>query len=517
MSRPKIITSFNSLLLLITALTGTAWLCYYTAIHSFTFADDAFIFFRYSHNIVNGYGPVFNIGEHVEGFTSPLWLLLISIFNYFGISPLYASTVLALFFAIISLILMLHFPSFIKSALFKVIAVLFMLFTGWYLFWITSGMETMLYTALILAASYRFIIEKQQQSDHFLSGLLASLTYLARPEGFLLILFALFAAKSNRKRLSFLAGFIPLSLTYELFRIYYYKEVTANTASAKLDTSFAHLSMGLAYVKDMFTGCPLCLLAIIPLIVLLYSNKNDKQNYNITYSIYSFIIINIVYFIIIGGDFFENHRFFVPLLPWLCLLAAKGIEDIYFKIERTRPKTASIVTISTILTMIMLSFNKEVIAETHGINWITAAGKLGVALHSTFPKETLVASSHIGALGYYSKLPVLDLLGLTDKTIAHTPINDQIYQTYIKRDAGHERFNIKYSLNRNPQIIVPLRGYTSKKATHISEIKESFAMEYVLMGQLQKKRDYFVDNIPIDKNVYWMILIKKSNTKDSLN
>ncbi len=38
--------------------------------------DDAYITFRYAHNIIAGHGPVFNVGERVEGFTSPFHLLL---------------------------------------------------------------------------------------------------------------------------------------------------------------------------------------------------------------------------------------------------------------------------------------------------------------------------------------------------------------------------------------------------------------------------------------------------------
>jgi len=36
--------------------------------------DDPFITLRYAANIVHGFGPVFNRGEGVQGFTSPLHL-----------------------------------------------------------------------------------------------------------------------------------------------------------------------------------------------------------------------------------------------------------------------------------------------------------------------------------------------------------------------------------------------------------------------------------------------------------
>ena len=40
--------------------------------------DDAYIFLRYARNIREGAGPVFNPGEAVEGYTSPLWLAVLT-------------------------------------------------------------------------------------------------------------------------------------------------------------------------------------------------------------------------------------------------------------------------------------------------------------------------------------------------------------------------------------------------------------------------------------------------------
>jgi len=41
--------------------------------------DDAYIYFVYAKNLVNGHGFVYNVGsERVEGFTSMLWVLICS-------------------------------------------------------------------------------------------------------------------------------------------------------------------------------------------------------------------------------------------------------------------------------------------------------------------------------------------------------------------------------------------------------------------------------------------------------
>ncbi|MBI5290004.1 MAG: hypothetical protein HY873_13605, partial [Chloroflexi bacterium] len=37
-------------------------------------SDDAFISYRYARNLGDGVGPVWNRGEHVEGYTNFLWV-----------------------------------------------------------------------------------------------------------------------------------------------------------------------------------------------------------------------------------------------------------------------------------------------------------------------------------------------------------------------------------------------------------------------------------------------------------
>ncbi len=45
--------------------------------------DDAYIAFRYARNLVDGLGPVFNAGEHVEGYTDFLWVMLAALVHPF--------------------------------------------------------------------------------------------------------------------------------------------------------------------------------------------------------------------------------------------------------------------------------------------------------------------------------------------------------------------------------------------------------------------------------------------------
>ena len=50
-------------------------------------ADDSFITFRYARNLADGYGPVFNTGERVEGYTSFGWVIIFAFFTISGWNP----------------------------------------------------------------------------------------------------------------------------------------------------------------------------------------------------------------------------------------------------------------------------------------------------------------------------------------------------------------------------------------------------------------------------------------------
>ena len=79
---PASLLSFLPWLALLGWLSSVAWfLC-----------DDAFISFRYTRNLLEGHGLVFNPGEYVEGYTNFLWILeLAAIWGIFGLPPEHAA------------------------------------------------------------------------------------------------------------------------------------------------------------------------------------------------------------------------------------------------------------------------------------------------------------------------------------------------------------------------------------------------------------------------------------------
>ena len=60
-----------ALLLFFIVLLRTAWVC-----------DDAYITLRTIDNLVHGYGLTWNIGERVQTYTHPLWMILLALFYF---------------------------------------------------------------------------------------------------------------------------------------------------------------------------------------------------------------------------------------------------------------------------------------------------------------------------------------------------------------------------------------------------------------------------------------------------
>jgi hypothetical protein len=77
-------------------------------------------------------------------------------------------------------------------------------------------------------------------------------------------------------------------------------------------------------------------------------------------------------------------------------------------------------------------------------------------LRSRRPPVRLVASMAIGRFGYYSRLPILDLYGIVDPSVARSKERTSVPDGRLL--PGHQRSNASYVLARKPDyIVIPRR------------------------------------------------------------
>ena len=149
--------------------------------------EDAFIFFRYVDNLINGHGLVFNIGERVEGFTSPLWVFFLAgirIATSFELRQI--SIIVGLLLSTLSILLILFFDS--SKKLFIPIGVILLITNSAFRDFATSGFETSL--TYILLTLLAILIKKNHIWKHPLYiGTLSSLLFLNRPESLLFVFY----------------------------------------------------------------------------------------------------------------------------------------------------------------------------------------------------------------------------------------------------------------------------------------------------------------------------------------
>ena len=282
--------------------------------------DDAFISYRYARNLVEGRGLVYNPGERVEGYTNLLWMLMVAGGLELGLQAETAGHLLSLLSGMAALLLALVYT---RACLppgrgwLAGFAPLLLLSSPSFAVWSSSGMETPLFTAALTAA----LAAEARRRPALLTAALA-VASLTRPEGALAaaVLYG-FHLHRGRNRLGaalrpvLVYGCLLLALT--LFRLLYYQAWLPNTFYAKVGG--LPLATGAVYL----TGC----LLSGPLILLATALAAGARRWGAALPGAALVGAFSVYIVWVGGDAYNQWRFFLPLLPALISLAVRGCSE----------------------------------------------------------------------------------------------------------------------------------------------------------------------------------------------
>lgn len=500
-----------------------------------TILDDAYIFFRYAENIVNGYGFVWNIHEApVEGYTSFLYLVLLIAAKFLTIDL----ELFAILIGIISSVLTLYIAYLIYEKIYtrllthtytNLITIIILALSPAYAYWASAGMETAFYSMFLMLTFYLFLkysnlareinsSEAVKYSKSFLigwtilNGILFGFLCMLRFEAILFFIAALYylmkEGKSfirlsiNAKVILFTTGFIIIFGTYFIWRWSYFGYFFPNTFYAKTGGGFQQLAGGFLYIIKalrLFYG-----FGWILIIIMIFFFRKNLFSENSRF-LFAIGVISLITTILLGGDHFHLGRFILPVLPMLLVFLPPAIDRFlayktkYFNLKPTN-KAILLITIFFVILVIkpvykealfgfqnILKGEKDVItvydlsSETEIIEWQHGFVIMGKTLNQFADKDDYIAAVPIGAIGYYSKINVIDMVGLVDPVIAHEQFSPDAVRKWTP---GHTKGDGKYILSLKPTYI-QLTDYLTKsplekpheRSTQFVSVKEIWESE----------------------------------------
>ena len=400
---------------------------------SFT-QDDAFISLRYARNLVDGHGLRYNIDENppVEGFTNFLWIFIQAIPLFLNMEPVCYlkivgfSTGIVLIFTC-ALLLLRHTQSkrWMRAGAFLAainvpIAV-----------WTVSGMETVWFSlccaAALLTAPQIFNASHRIAACAFWSVL----AVLTRPDGVIVVvsivtiqfLMALSDARMRPVLIRYAAVMLSAGCLYAAWKLYYFHDLIPNTFHAKVSSgAWEELINGLYYIKDWLFrwGWPLVALSVI---AALFQRRNHKAMLLLLFS-----SLTITYIAVVGGDFMRFHRFFTVLAVPMIVLSTGSMAVLSQRVFQKQTLIPKISFIFIAFCLLLGYSASQAAAHYRHFSRLNLKNPtqedqkrnqiLGQWLKSALPPGSKIATYNIGRIGYYSGLPTIDTLGLTDRDIA---------------------------------------------------------------------------------------------------
>lgn len=422
----------------------TATIAVLAFLHAITFLgagpiDDDFIAFRYARNLANGDGLTFTPGEApVEGFSSPLWVLLLAGASKAGISLEWASQSLCaagLAVAAAASGLLWFRKSTERTLPVPAICVALSPAMAYHA---AAGLGTTLLAGLLATSAYVGESSRDSRGRALSAGLLG-LACILRQEALLFASPVLLLHLGAKRWTPALLVVLPTA-AWMTFRLYYFGTLLPQTYWTKSLPLADELSYGVEYLwRSSLTA------GVGPALALgALSLRASSAYMRATWAgvlLYSLGVVGV------GGDFMPLARFFVPVLPLLYVAALEGGLAMTAGHRRLRAWS-----LAAVLLLLALPQQQRPDLEGEQTFFVERWARLGSYFREVVPPDSRVALSPIGAFGFRSNLPVIDLLGLTNTGTRGVPPDLSIHMK------GHHRYNADWVLQQEPDFVILANG-----------------------------------------------------------
>jgi len=394
--------------------------------------DDAYISLQYARNLVEGHGLVFNVGERVEGYSNFAWTLLLALLLRLGLPAMEIARGLGVLAVAGALVVAARFAAGIAGWGGAVGTALLVAACSALALWSTSGMETGFHTLVVTVALVRAFPARPTARTRRVATLLFVLAAFTRPDAplFFGTWIGLRGIDVLRRRAAGgdslpaigrdLALFGALLLPWAAWKLAYYGELLPNTYYAKAGFSRAYVARGLAEAREYAAAYGAWLVA--PALALAAA-RHPEHGARIR-RLLALPGAHAVWVVFgAGGDVLPFFRFWLPILPLGCALVAVGAGVVADAADGAlaRRRGAAVVLVAAALSAVGLARNWGPIqSRRHAMDdGMTRA--IGTWLGRHLPPGESVAATPIGAVAYFSRRPVIDMLGLVDREIARRP------------------------------------------------------------------------------------------------
>jgi arabinofuranosyltransferase len=441
--------------------------------------DDAYITFRYARHLAQGYGlGAWNhTGEHVEGYSSLLWTLLLAGAEWLGVDVRIASKVFGTAAALTVIAVLFRRRDDRPAVLTSVFLVLYLPF----MFYAASGMETVAFTSLVT-----LVLVGPAQWQPIVAALLVAM----RPEGALVAGVDVLALAWRRERWRWVAATaIAGGLTFMAIAVHRwvaYGALAPNTYYAKVaGGGIGHVRLGLVYVGGWMLA-HIVVVAFLAIGAVAVKRTGDRRGWTCL----ALLVAYNVYMASAGGDpptAFPVWRQFVHVAPAWVLVAMTGLTQVVRDRRWRQVSVAAGLALAADLGVLLVQ-------ERGGPRPGNAVYVAWLA--SVTSPTTTISSSYAGALPFIVDAVHIDALGLNTPYIAR-------HGTFDPDGPQDSKTDMRWVIEQRPDIV---EGYLSGRALLrsagpdeiIGARRRKMIREMVSWPRFQ--REYvFVRNAPYDR------------------
>jgi hypothetical protein len=425
------------------------------------FADDAFISLRYAERFLEGLGLTWTDGERVEGYSNFLWVLLVAFVGLGGQDLVLTARAvgIACGIAMIAAFFWVQRDRSPRVGIAAaVVAGLAMVLSGPVAAHCVGGLEQPLLSALVvwgLACTFPLLDrDAPRVGEVAMPGVLFGLASLTRPDAPLIVasvcaafVLARGPSRDSLRTASLIACFAAAFYLAQLgFRLGYYGEWIPNTARGKVSLTPKRLASGWKYMREGLW--PLSGL-LVALVIGLFGAARDRRLGRqlaltlIPAGVWCAFIVSV------GGDHVPQHRHLFVAIA-MAGLATSLVTAWFLARYPSRQRWTFAVAMLLLVGMAVGTWNDRHRRIAKRNLWYWDGEPVGIFLRNAFERERpLIAVDAAGALPYFSKLPAIDMLGLTDRYIAHHPP-----ESLGRGKLAHELGDGAYVLRREPDLVI---------------------------------------------------------------